>query len=76
MTNNKRYETMGEVGLHGLPPNRVWDAVVVGAGPGGAMTAYELCRIGRKVLLLDYRSFPRWKVCGGTLSPGARDLLS
>ena len=30
-----------------------WDVVVVGAGAGGAAAAYELCRRGRSVLLLD-----------------------
>jgi flavin-dependent dehydrogenase len=52
-----------------------WDAVVIGAGPAGSMTAYELSRLGKRVLLLDRGTFPRWKVCGATLSPGARDLL-
>ena len=76
MTTHERSDTMEGSGLHALPPNRVWDAVVVGAGPGGAMTAYELSRLGSKVLLLDSHRFPRWKVCGGTLSPGALNLLS
>jgi len=53
----------------------MWDAAVVGAGPAGSMTAYALSRTGKSVLLLDRQSFPRWKVCGGTLSPGTRDLL-
>jgi len=76
VTNHERSEIKGDSGLHGLPPDRVWDAVVVGAGPGGAMTAYGLSRLGRTVLLLDSHSFPRWKVCGGTLSPGTLGLLS
>lgn len=53
----------------------IWDAVIVGAGPAGAMVAYELSRTGRKVLLLDRGSFPRWKTCGATLSLGAQRLL-
>jgi flavin-dependent dehydrogenase len=40
------------------------------------MTALELTRRGRKVLLLDGRAFPRWKVCGATLSPGTKALLA
>ena len=44
--------------------DRVWDAVVVGAGPGGALTAFELGRAGAGVLLVDRQAFPRWKVCG------------
>jgi flavin-dependent dehydrogenase len=40
------------------------------------MTALELGRAGKKVLLLDRHAFPRWKVCGATLSPGVKDLLA
>lgn len=60
-------------GISAVP---IWDAVVVGAGPAGAMTAFELGRIGKRVLLLDREAFPRWKVCGATLSPGVVSLLS
>jgi flavin-dependent dehydrogenase len=54
---------------------RVWDVAVVGAGPAGAMVAHELAREGSSVLLLDRREFPRWKVCGACLSPGAQAAL-
>jgi menaquinone-9 beta-reductase len=50
---------------------RRWDAVVVGAGPAGAVTARELARHGRSVLLVDKARFPRWKVCGCCLSGAA-----
>ncbi|GMV03966.1 MAG: oxidoreductase [Gemmatimonadota bacterium] len=53
-----------------------WDAVVVGAGPAGALTALELARAGAAVLLLDRAAFPRWKVCGSCLSPGAQEVLA
>lgn len=53
----------------------VWDAVVVGAGPAGSMTAYGLARGGASVLLLERQSLPRWKVCGACLSPGTLALL-
>jgi len=45
-----------------------YDAVVVGAGPAGAMTAYHLSRGGLKVLLLEKKRLPRFKLCGGCLS--------
>lgn len=54
---------------------RVWDAVVVGAGPAGALTAFEMGRAGAGVLLLDRKAPPRWKVCGCCLSPGTQAVL-
>jgi len=52
-----------------------FDAVVVGAGPAGGAAATELARSGASVLLLDRARFPRWKVCGACLSPGALSAL-
>lgn len=46
-----------------------YDAVVVGAGPGGSAAAAVLARGGAKVLLCDRASFPRDKACGGGLTP-------
>jgi len=45
-----------------------WDVVIVGAGPGGAVSAYHLARFGYEVVLLDRKGFPRHKPCGGALS--------
>jgi geranylgeranyl reductase family protein len=45
-----------------------FDAIVVGAGPAGATTAYRLAREGASVLLLDRARFPRDKPCGGGLT--------
>jgi flavin-dependent dehydrogenase len=42
-----------------------FDAVVVGAGPGGAFSAYWLAKNGLKVLLLEKKPLPRFKLCGG-----------
>lgn len=55
--------------------HRLWDAVVVGAGPAGAMAARELARRGAGVLLVDKARFPRYKVCGGCLNPRALRVL-
>ena len=45
-----------------------YDAIVVGAGPGGSTTAHRLATAGANVLLLDRARFPRDKPCGGGLT--------
>jgi geranylgeranyl reductase family protein len=47
---------------------RLWDAIVIGAGPAGCAAAYDLARSGREVLLLDRAEFPRQKACAGGLT--------
>lgn len=44
------------------------DVIVVGAGPAGTISAYELARLGKKVLIFEKEIFPRYKVCGGGLT--------
>lgn len=53
------------------------DVIVVGAGPAGSATAHYLARNGHSVLLLEKATFPRDKVCGDGLTPGAvRELIT
>ncbi|MCE5231057.1 NAD(P)/FAD-dependent oxidoreductase [bacterium] len=54
---------------------RRWDALVVGAGPAGALSACLLARAGRSVLLVDKKSFPRYKACGCCLNGSALGTL-
>ena len=54
---------------------RRWDAIVVGAGPGGSTAAYELAAAGADVLLLDRARFPRDKPCGGGVLVSALRML-
>ena len=54
---------------------RTWDAIVVGAGPAGSVTARELARRGVSVLLVERKAWPRAKVCGACLSSGALEIL-
>jgi len=49
-------------------PMKVWDAIVVGAGPAGCSCAYDLATAGRSVLLVDKAKFPRVKACAGGLT--------
>jgi len=52
-----------------------FDAIVVGAGPAGSMTAYHLARAGASVVVLDRARFPRDKPCGGGLTGRALRAL-
>jgi geranylgeranyl reductase family protein len=54
---------------------KIWDAIIVGAGPAGCAAAYDLARAGREVLLLDRASFPRQKACAGGLTLKAVQAL-
>jgi menaquinone-9 beta-reductase len=53
-----------------------WDVIVIGAGPAGALAAYQLARQQLRVLLVDRRTFPRWKVCGTCLNGVALRALA
>jgi flavin-dependent dehydrogenase len=52
-----------------------YHVVIVGAGPAGAVAATVLARAGARVRLIDRAAFPRDKLCGDTLNPGALALL-
>ncbi len=54
---------------------KIWDAIIVGAGPAGCAAAYDLARSGREVLLLDRAAFPRQKACAGGLTLKALQAL-
>jgi flavin-dependent dehydrogenase len=52
------------------------DVLIAGAGPAGAMAALVLARAGARVVMIDRAQFPRDKLCGDTLNPGAVRLLA
>jgi geranylgeranyl reductase family protein len=52
-----------------------WDAVVVGAGPGGSIAALVLARAGARVALVDRSEFPRDKACGDLIGPRGVQIL-
>jgi flavin-dependent dehydrogenase len=52
------------------------DVLIVGGGPAGAIAALVLARAGVGVTILDRAVFPRDKLCGDSLNPGAMALLA
>lgn len=51
------------------------EVLVVGGGPAGASTAFQLARLGIRVRVLERARFPRAKPCAECLSPQASRLL-
>jgi len=51
------------------------DVAIIGASLAGAACVRELTRLGIDAVAFERDAFPRDKVCGGFLSPGAIDLL-
>lgn len=47
----------------------MYDCIIVGSGPAGGTAAYHLAKRGRSVLVLEKESLPRYKPCGGGVSP-------
>ena len=60
---------------HERAADEVWDALVVGAGPAGALAARQAALAGNRVLLVDCKNFPRPKVCGACLNGQALTIL-
>jgi geranylgeranyl reductase family protein len=52
-----------------------YDAVVVGAGPAGAIAAYELAKRSLRVALIEKQKLPRYKTCAGAVAPHVQKLL-
>lgn len=45
----------------------LYDVIVVGAGPAGAVLAHQIASQGHQVLVLEKANLPRYKPCGGGL---------
>ena len=52
----------------------VWDTIVVGGGPAGSTAATLLAQAGKKVLVLERETFPRFHI-GESLIPYGNDVL-
>lgn len=55
---------------------RLWDVIVIGAGPAGSLAARLLASEQVRVLLVDRKTFPRPKVCGACLNGKALAVLT
>ena len=57
--------------------NTLYDVIIVGAGPSGTSCAYNIMQLkpNAKVLLIDKATFPRYKPCGGGVSPEVANYL-
>jgi len=45
-----------------------YDVIVAGSGPAGGTAAYFLGEAGKRVLILEKETLPRYKTCGGAIS--------
>lgn len=52
-----------------------FDIIVCGAGPAGAFCASQLAKTGLKVLLLEAKALPRYKIGTGWVTRGVFELL-
>lgn len=47
----------------------MYDCIVIGTGPAGGTSGYHLAKKGHSVLILEKEKLPRYKPCGGGISP-------
>jgi flavin-dependent dehydrogenase len=52
-------------------PARETDVLIIGGGPAGAAAGYWLARAGKRVTIVEKKTFPRDKTCGDGLTPRA-----
>jgi Dehydrogenases (flavoproteins) len=51
-----------------------YDVVIVGSGPSGAMTARVLVEKGLRVLIVEKKRLPRYKICSGIIFRKSQDI--
>jgi geranylgeranyl reductase family protein len=51
-----------------------WDLIVAGSGPAGSIAAAEAAQAGMKTLILEKRTLPRHKTCGGGVPVALRAI--
>ncbi len=63
----KAMQGMSSITLHDLHGSN-WDVIILGAGVAGTSAAILASKHGLKTLLIESKTFPREKVCGGCLN--------
>ena len=53
----------------------VYDVLIVGAGPAGASAAQGLVKKGYRVLVVEWKKLPRYKICSGLIIDRSQDLV-
>jgi flavin-dependent dehydrogenase len=53
---------------------KIWDVIVIGGGPAGAVAALSLAKLGRSAIVVEKTRFPRFHV-GESFLPAAFDQL-
>ncbi len=56
--------------------SKLYDVIIIGCGPAGATAGLLLAEKGMDVLILEKKSFPRFKLCAGMLTRKTLDLCS
>lgn len=54
---------------------KIYDAIIVGAGPAGSAAAISLAQRGYEVLVLEKSRFPRHKLCGEFVTPECAEVF-
>jgi geranylgeranyl reductase family protein len=53
----------------------MYDLIIVGGGPAGAVCSRRAAQHGLNVILLEKETYPRSKLCGGAINPRLQDLV-
>ncbi|MGQ3684700.1 MAG: NAD(P)/FAD-dependent oxidoreductase [Candidatus Loosdrechtia sp.] len=60
--------------IKGYHEHMEYDVIIAGAGPSGAASARYLVNEGLKVLVLEKKKLPRYKMCSGIIFKEAQDI--
>jgi flavin-dependent dehydrogenase len=52
----------------------MWDAIIIGGGPAGSIAGLALAQRGRRVIILEKATFPRWHI-GESFLPATFNLI-